>query len=118
VGGDDEGKAGFWGNVRSYAVSLLKSYWGDAATADNDFCFDYLPRITGDHSTYNTVKAQIEGRCKGYFLVGENPAVGSANGKMQRLGLANLDWLVVRDLQMIESATFWKDGPRSRPASS
>lgn len=109
--GDDEGKAGFWGNVRSYAVSLLKSYWGDASTADNDFCFDYLPRITGDHSTYNTVKAQIEGRCKGYFLVGENPAVGSANGKMQRLGLANLDWLVVRDLQMIESATFWKDGP-------
>ena len=107
----DEGKAGFWGNVRSYAVSLLKSYWGDAATADNDFCFDYLPRISGDHSTYNTVKAQIEGRCKGYFVVGENPAVGSANGKMQRLGMANLDWLVVRDLQMIESATFWKDGP-------
>jgi formate dehydrogenase major subunit len=108
---DDEGKAGFWGNIRSYAVSLLKSYWGDAATADNDFCFDYLPRLTGDHSTYTTVKAQIEGRCKGYFLVGENPAVGSANGKMQRLGMANLDWLVVRDLQLIESATFWKDGP-------
>ncbi len=107
----DEGKAGFWGNMRSYAVSLLKSYFGDAATADNDFCFDYLPRLTGDHSTYATVKAQIEGRCKGYFLVGENPAVGSANGKMQRLGMANLDWLVVRDLQMIESATFWKDGP-------
>jgi formate dehydrogenase major subunit len=108
---DDEGKAGFWGNVRAYAVSLLRSYWGDAATVDNDFCFDYLPRVSGDHSTYTTVKAQIEGRCKGYFLVGENPAVGSANGKMQRLGLANLDWLVVRDLQMIESATFWKDAP-------
>jgi formate dehydrogenase major subunit len=108
---EDAGKTGFWGNMRSYAVSLLKSYWGDAATADNDFCFDYLPRLTGDHSTYTTVKAMIEGRCKGYFVVGENPAVGSANGKMQRLGLANLDWLVVRDLQMIESATFWKDGP-------
>jgi formate dehydrogenase major subunit len=108
---DDEGKAGFWGNIRSYAVSLLKAYWGDAATAENDFCFDYLPRLTGDHSTYATVKAQIEGDCKGYFLVGENPAVGSANGKMQRLGMANLDWLVVRDLQLIESATFWKDGP-------
>ena len=107
----DAGKTGFWGNMRAYAVSLLKSYWGDAATAGNDFCFDYLPRLTGDHSTYNTVKGQIEGRSKGYFLVGENPAVGSANGKMQRLGMANLDWLVVRDLQMIESATFWKDGP-------
>ena len=46
---------GFWGNMRAYIVSLLKAYWGDAATADNDFCFDYLPRLTGDHSTYETV---------------------------------------------------------------
>ncbi|KQX68575.1 formate dehydrogenase [Angustibacter sp. Root456] len=107
----DAGTTGYWGNMRQYTVSLLKSYWGDAATADNDYCFDYLPRISGDHSSYPTVVAQIEGRCKGYFLVGENPAVGSANGKMQRLGMANLDWLVVRDLAMIESATFWKDGP-------
>jgi formate dehydrogenase major subunit len=107
----DEGKAGFWGNSRAYMVSLLKAYWGDAATPENDFCFDYLPRINGDHSSYDTVLGQIEGRVKGYFLVGENPAVGSSGGRMQRLGLANLDWLVVRDLQMIESATFWKDGP-------
>jgi formate dehydrogenase major subunit len=109
--GENAGKTGFWGNMKSYTVSLLKSWWGDAATADNDFCFDYLPRLTGHHGTYETVVGQIEGRVKGYFLVGENPAVGSANGKMQRLGMANLDWLVVRDLTMIESATFWKDGP-------
>jgi len=107
----DEGKAGFWGNSRAYMVSLMKAYWGDKATAENDFCFDYLPRISGDHSSYSTVVGQIEGRVKGYFLVGENPAVGSSGGRMQRLGLANLDWLVVRDLQMIESASFWKDGP-------
>ena len=55
--------------------------------------------------------AQLAGDCKGYFLLGENPAVGSANGKLQRLGMANLDWLVVRDFSLIESATFWKDGP-------
>src|SRR5699024_3984833 len=73
---EDAGAAGFWGEMKSYVVSLLKSYWGDAATADNDFCFDYLPRLTGDHSTYPTVVNQIEGKCKGYFLVGENPAVG------------------------------------------
>ncbi|MBP2326115.1 formate dehydrogenase major subunit [Kibdelosporangium banguiense] len=107
----DAGRTGFWGNMDAYTVSLLKAWWGEKATADNDFCFDYLPRLTGDHGTYNTVLAQIAGECKGYFLVGENPAVGSANGKLQRLGLANLDWLVVRDLQMIESATFWQNGP-------
>ncbi len=105
------GVQGFWGDMDKYAVSLLKSWWGEAATADNDFCFDYLPRITGNHSTYPTVKGQIEGKSKGYFVVGENPAVGSANGKMQRLGLAELEWLVVRDLAMVETATFWKDGP-------
>jgi formate dehydrogenase major subunit len=102
---------GFWANMSTYLVSLLKAWWGEAATEDNDFCYDYLPRLTGSHSTYETVVAQMEGTCKGYFLMGENPAVGSANGRMQRLGLANLDWLVVRDLAMIESATFWQNGP-------
>jgi formate dehydrogenase major subunit len=102
---------GFWANTRDYLVSLLKAWWGDAATAGNDFCYDYLPRLTGSHSTYETVMAQLDGTCKGYFLYGQNPAVGSANARMQRLGMANLDWLVVRDFVMIESATWWKDGP-------
>jgi formate dehydrogenase major subunit len=102
---------GFWANTRSYMVSLLKAWWGDAATADNDYCYDYLPRLTGSHSTYETVLAQMDGTCTGYFLFGQNPAVGSANARMQRLGMANLDWLVVRDMVMIESATWWKDGP-------
>jgi formate dehydrogenase major subunit len=97
--------------MREYTVSLLKAWWGDAATADNDFCYDYLPRLTGSHSTYETVRAQIEGICKGYFLFGQNPAVGSADTRMQRFGLANLDWLVVRDMVLIESATFWQNGP-------
>ncbi|WP_030382984.1 MULTISPECIES: formate dehydrogenase [unclassified Streptomyces] len=104
-------KKGFWAEMRSYFVSLLKSYYGDAATPENDFCFDHLPRLTGDHSTYQTVAAQLDGTCKGYFLMGENPAVGSANTRLQRLGMANLEWLVVRDFSLIESATWWKDGP-------
>ena len=52
-----------------------------------------------------------DGKVDGFFVVGQNPAVGSAHGKLQRLGMAKLKWLVVRDLQLIESATFWKDGP-------
>jgi formate dehydrogenase major subunit len=102
---------GFWANTRDYLVSLLKAWWGEAAVAENDFCFDYLPRLTGSHSTYETVIAQTRKVCRGYFLFGQNPAVGSANARMQRLGLSSLDWLVVRDLVMIESATWWKDGP-------
>jgi len=102
---------GFWGNMGSFLVSLLKAWWGDSARAENDYRFDYLPRLTGDHSSYPTVMRQVDQGGGGYFLVGENPAVGSANAKLQRLGLANLDWLVVRDFSLIESATSWKNGP-------
>ena len=107
----DSAKKGYWGNMASYITSLLKAYWGAAASEENEYCFDYMPRITGSHGTYDTVMAQLEGRCKGYFLMGQNPAVGSANNRMQRKAMANLEWLVVRDFSLIESATWWKDGP-------
>jgi formate dehydrogenase major subunit len=102
---------GAWGELKSYMTSLLKAWWGEHATADNDFCFGHLPRINGDHSVYPTMLRMIEGECKGYFLVGENPAVGNANAKIQRAALASLDWLVVRDTNEIESASFWYDSP-------
>jgi len=102
---------GFWVNAKSYTTSLLKAWWGDAATEENDFAFQYLPRLTGDHGTYATVMSMLRDEIDGYFLLGQNPAVGSAHGKMQRMGLSHLKWLVVRDLNLIESATFWSDGP-------
>ena len=103
---------GFWSDADAYMVSLLKEYFGEHATAENDFGFDLLPRISGDHGTYRQVMDMVDGgKIFGYFLLGQNPAVGSAHGKLQRLGMANLDWVVVRDLAMIESATFWKDSP-------
>jgi formate dehydrogenase major subunit len=102
---------GYWAHIDAYMVSLLKAWWGDAASAANDFCFDLLPRIDGDHSAYQSALAMLDGTLKGYFLLGENPAVGSANGKLHRKALANLDWLVVRDLVEIESAAFWYRSP-------
>jgi formate dehydrogenase major subunit len=104
-------KQGAWGELKSYTTSLLKAWWGEHATADNDFCFGYLPRINGDHSIYPTMLRMIEGKCKGYMIVGENPAVGNANARLQRTALASLDWLVVRDTNEIESASFWYDSP-------
>jgi formate dehydrogenase major subunit len=105
------GQKGFWSDAEGFGVSLLKAWFGDAATAGNDWCYGHLPRLTGDHGTYQTVLDMIDGTVKGYFLLGQNPAVGSAHGKAQRLGMANLDWLVVRDLFLVESATFWQDSP-------
>ena len=53
----------------------------------------------------------FDGSVKGFIVVGENPAVGSSHGKLHRLAMAKLDWLVVRDLVDIESSSFWLDGP-------
>ncbi len=102
---------GFWTWAPAYFTSLMKSYWGDAATAENDWAYDYLPRLTGNHNTYETAMAMLEDQVEGYFLLGQNPAVGSAHGRLQRTAMSHLKWLVVRDLNLIESATFWKDGP-------
>ena len=113
----DVGVAGFWGDMPTYIVSLLKAWFGDAATAENDYGFDWLPRLTGDHGNYRTALDMVDGKVPGYIVAGENPAVGSANGRMQRLGLAKAEWLVVRDFACIETATFWKNSPESSPGS-
>jgi formate dehydrogenase major subunit len=103
--------AGWWGHFRSYWVSLMKAYFGTHATEENDWLFHRLPRIDEDNSVYWTLQQMLEGKVKGYVLAGENPAVGNSNGRANRLGLAKLDWLVVRDLIEIESASFWYDSP-------
>lgn len=105
------GQKGFWANADSYVVSLLKAYFGENATPDNEFGYQWLPRLNGPLGTYQTVMAMLKDQVDGYFILGQNPAVGSAHGRMQRLGMSHLKWLVVRDFHMIESATFWKDGP-------
>ena len=102
---------GFWDAAPAYVVSLLKAWFGAAATHDNGYGFDWLPRINGDHGSYQTALDMLDGKVDGYFVVGENPAVGNAHGRLHRLAMSKLQWLVVRDLQLIESATFWKDGP-------
>jgi formate dehydrogenase major subunit len=104
-------KAGFWTHMDAYAISLLKAWYGEHATAANDWCYGYLPHITGDHSIYPAVMGMHLGTVKGFFCVGENPAVGSANSSLHRRAMANLEWLVVRDLFEIESAAFWYDSP-------
>jgi formate dehydrogenase major subunit len=102
---------GWWGHFKAYFVSLMKAYFGENATTENDFLFESLPRIDDDNSAYFTFEQMLKGKVKGYIIAGENPAVGHANGKAHRLGLSKLEWLVVRDCIEIESAAFWYDSP-------
>src|SRR5690606_35913574 len=105
---------GAWYNTPAYLVSLLKAWYGDAATPENDFCYDLVPKIGGDASFQAMIPMMKDGIMKGLFVMGMNPAVGGQNAILAREGLANLDWLVVRDVHEIETAAFWWDAPEVR----
>ena len=102
---------GVWSQFPAFTISLLKAWYGDAATEENEWGFHFLPRLTRDESHLPTMTRMAQGQVKGFFLIGENPAVGTPNARMNREGLRQLEWLVVRDWFLIESATFWKEGP-------
>jgi len=87
-------------------VSLLKAWWGNSATAANDFRFEYLPKATGGDD-YSHIAAGI---IKGMMTWGQNPAVGGPDSEGERKALEKLDWLVVTDLFETETAAFWYRG--------
>ena len=102
---------GLWADFPKYVVSLLKAYYGSRATAANDFGWRWLPRIARDHSHFSFFAEMSEGKVEGFFVMGQNPAVGAQNSRMERKALAKLKWLVVRDLVEIETASFWYASP-------
>jgi len=106
-------RTGLWSGFDSYFISLMKAYYGDRATAENDYGFDWLPRVTGDHSQLGYWLDMEDGKVEGLFVMGQNPAVGASNGKLQRSALSKLKWLVVRDMVETETASFWYASPEA-----
>jgi formate dehydrogenase major subunit len=107
----NKAKSGVWSNFDKYFISFLKAYYGDSARPENDFCFDYLPRVTGDHSHFGYWLEMADGKVEGLFIMGQNPGVGGPNGRLERKALAKLKWLVVRDMVECEAASFWYNSP-------
>jgi formate dehydrogenase major subunit len=107
---------GLWKNFPSYVISLLKAWYGEAATATNDYAYEYLPKRTGDHSQQAALASMLDGKVRGYLVLGQNPAAGNTNAGLVRKGLAHLDWMVVRDLFETETASFWYRSPGVDPA--
>jgi formate dehydrogenase major subunit len=104
-------KTGVWAGTGAFLVSLLKAWYGKAATKKNDFGFDWVPRLTGDHSHFGYWLEMADGKLEGLFVMGQNPAVGGPNSGLERRALAKLRWLVVLDMVEIETASFWHDSP-------
>ena len=107
---NDPNSANWWQHYPKYIVSLLKAWYGDAATKDNDFGFGYLPKSSGNTNYYhiNLFEAMHQGTIKGLMCWGQNPAVGGPNANFEREAIGKLDWLVCVDLWETDTSVFWK----------
>ncbi len=103
-------KGGFWVNRPKFMVSLLKAWFGDKATAENEYGYQWLPkRASADaYSHQHMFVDMYKGTIKGFLADGQNPAVGGPNAKLARAALGKLEWLVVKDIFLTETAEFWK----------
>ncbi len=104
--------ANWWQHYPKYTVSLLKSFFGDRARSENQFGYDWLPRVDDDrgYSWLDLFDAMYKGDIKGFFAWGQNPACSGSNAAKTRKAMENLDWMVNVNLFDNETGSFWK-GP-------
>ena len=93
---NDPLSANWWQYEPKYMVSFLKSMFGEAATADNDFGYDWMPKLdAGANYSWLTIFDEMyKGNFKGFFAWGQNPACSGANSNKTRQALGKLDWMV------------------------
>jgi formate dehydrogenase major subunit len=105
----------YWGNYPKFFVSQLKTWYGDAATADNDFGYHFLGKAAGDCTWLSIWDAAHQGKMEGLITLGFNPLLAGPDVKRLMEGMAKLKWKVVIDPFMLDSAEFWK-APGADPA--
>ena len=118
----------YWQNYKKFFVSFQKAMWGSAATPENNFAYDYLPKL--DVPAYDVLRAfelMHQGKMNGYFCQGFNPLLSVPQPRQAQAALSKLKFLVVMDPLQTETARFWEnhgeyndaDSPRrSRPRCS
>lgn len=101
---------GYYTNKPKFLISSLKEWFGENATFENDYGYDWWPKVPAspDYTMMSTFELMSQESIKGYFNWGMNPAASAPNAKFAREAMAKLEWLVAVDQVHTESATFWK----------
>ncbi len=99
----------YWQNYPKFHVSLMKAFWGPAATKDNNWAYDYLPKLDKQYDMLQIFELMNEGKVNGYIAQGFNPLAALSNKSRVRDGLAKLKFLVVMDPLATETSEFWKN---------
>ncbi len=106
----DSKSANWWQNKPKYLASLLKGWYGENATVDNDFCYNLIPKAEKgmDYSYMYMFDRMYQGKMRGGFIFGLNPMNTLANTHKARAAMDKLDWVVVSELHHSETTDNWK----------
>ncbi len=106
-------RTGFLHHFPEFTISLLRAWYGDNANEANEWGYQWIPKILGDHSQLPMTLAISDGTIRGLLLIGQNPLVGGHNSKMIQKALPNLEWMVVREFFENETASYWYKSPEA-----
>jgi formate dehydrogenase major subunit len=99
----------YWSNYSKFHVSLMKAWFGKAATPDNDWCYDWLPKLDKQHDVLQVFEDMFQGRINGYVCQGFNALAAFPNKQKLLTGLSKLKYLVVIDPLATETSEFWSN---------
>ena len=99
----------YWSNYPKFHVSLMKSWWGDKATKENNWCFDWLPKLDMEYDILRQFELMHQGKMNGYFCQGFNPLAAIPNKAKLTAALSRLKYLVVIDPLATETSCFWEN---------
>jgi formate dehydrogenase major subunit len=99
----------YWQNVDKFVVSLMKAWWGDAATAENNWAYDYLPKLDKLYDMLQSFELMNQGKMNGFICQGFNPLAAAPNKAKMNVSLAKLKYLVVMDPLATETSEFWRN---------
>jgi formate dehydrogenase major subunit len=98
----------YWGNTPKFAVSLLKAMYGDACTKENDWAFNYLPKVDRNYSWVNIWNDMYNDKVKGMLAFGMNGVAIGPDSKKNIDALKKAEWLVVGEIYPDETSEFWR----------
>ena len=99
----------YYQNADKFLVSLMKAWWGNAATADNHWCFDYLPKLDKFYDMLQFFELMDQDKITGFICQGFNPLAAAPNKNKLNRALAKLKFLVIADPLATETSEFWKN---------
>jgi formate dehydrogenase major subunit len=99
----------YWQNTPKFFVSFMKTWWGDAATAQNNWAYDYLPKLDKLYDMLQVYELMHQGKINGYLAQGFNPLAAAPNKAKLTAAFSKLKFLVIMDPLATETSEFWRN---------